>query len=63
MRKMKAEKLLALCKQRGIKVWAQDDEVMMHGGGFGNFKNSHPFMRLVMIHVDELCVYFGVSKP
>lgn len=60
---MKAEKLIELCKQRGIRVWAQDDDVHMKGGGFGNLSNSHPFMRLVMMHVEELCVYFGVSKP
>ena len=62
MKLMTAEKAIEYCKNKGVRVWRDGDEVMMQGGGISNLPNSSPFWRLVSLHRNILCDFFGVSR-
>ena len=62
MKLMKAEAVVEYCKKKGVKLWAEDDDISMQGGNISNLPNSHNFWKIIKLHRDILCEYFGVSK-
>lgn len=62
MKLMTAEKLIEYCKNKGVRVWRDGDEVMMQGGSISNLPNSSPFWRLVSLHRNIIFDFFGVSR-
>lgn len=62
MRKMNPIKLIALCNKKGVKVFVENGDVVVQGGGCHNWDNSHWFWRLMKIHYSDICKHFGVME-
>ena len=62
MRKMKLESIIKVCQLKGVKIFVEDCDICVQGGGCHNWDNSHWFWRLMKIHYSDLCKHFGVKK-
>lgn len=61
MKKMKPETLITMLGKHGIKIFNRDGVMCGQGGGIHNMKKSHPIMKLLDIHLDELERYLGTT--
>ena len=62
MKKMKPESVIKICQLKGVKIFVEDGDICVQGGGCHNWDNSHWFWKLMKIHYSDLCKHFGVKE-